>query len=288
MIKHVLLISVMFMATLHNYAQKIPMKLHGFAQGTNVVTDKYFETCFNKSVEVSKNTDGAFDATVMPLVNAWGFGPKRKTRVDSTVIDSLLKFIGYKLIELKDNKVIKKDVRVQLDFNAIAQGYSTDLISEFLASKGISKYLVEIGGEVYAKHKKLNGDYWKVGIEKPEENIATTNPLKAIVRLKNKALSTSGNYRKFYVENGIKYSHEINPKTGYPAHNTLLSASVFAKNCITADAYATAFMVMGLEKTIKFLTKNPNIEVYLIYSNTDGNYLIYESEGLKKILAEAQ
>jgi FAD:protein FMN transferase len=254
----------------------------------NVITDKYFETCFQKSMEISKNTDGAFDITVGPLVNAWGFGPAKKQKVDSAIIDSLLKFVGYNLVELKGHNVIKKDPRVRIDFNAIAQGYSTDVISGFLESKGISKYIVEIGGEVYAKNKKNNGDPWKVGIEKPIDNPTSDNPLKAIVKLENMALSTSGNYRKFYIENGVKYSHEINPKTGFPARNTVLSASVFAGDCMTADAYATAFMVMGLERTVKFVSEHTEILVYLIYSDEKGNYKVFESDKLKKILEEAE
>jgi FAD:protein FMN transferase len=254
----------------------------------DVVPDDYFITCFKKSMEVSKSTGGAFDITVGPLVKVWGFAKKKKQNVDSSMIDSLLKFTGYQLAELKDNKVIKKDPRVTLDFNAIAQGYSVDVVSHFLESKNIISYLVEIGGEVFAKNKKPDDEQWKVGIEKPVDNPNSENPLKAIVKLENKALSTSGNYRKFYIENGIRYSHEINPHTGYPAHNTILSASVFADDCMTADAYATAFMVMGLEKTIQFLSEHREIQVYLIYSGEDGNNKIYESPELMKIITEAE
>jgi FAD:protein FMN transferase len=254
----------------------------------DVSIDNYFKVCFDRSMEISQNTDGAFDITVGPLVRAWGFGNKRKSKVDSTVIDSLLNFVGYRMVECKEGKIIKKDQRVTLDFNAIAQGYSVDVVSQFLGSKGIKNYLVEIGGEVFAKNTKPNGDQWKVGIEQPENNPNSSNPLMAIVKLKNKALSTSGNYRKFYIENGIKYSHEINPKTGYPARNTLLSASVFAGDCMSADAYATAFMVMGLEKTIKFVSEHKEVLVYLIYSDENGKYKVFESEELNKILEKAE
>ncbi|MFZ4399737.1 MAG: FAD:protein FMN transferase [Bacteroidales bacterium] len=253
-----------------------------------VVPDKYFINCFKKSMEVSKATDGAFDATVGPLVNGWGFSYKHKAKMDSAMVDSLLKFVGFQLVELRKDKVIKKDSRVKLDFNALAQGYSVDLVSALLDSKKISDYIVEIGGEVFAKGKKPNGDNWKVGIEKPMDNPDGDNPLKAIVRIENKALNTSGNYRKFYIENGIKYSHEINPKTGYPAHNSVLSATVLAKDCMTADAYATAFMVMGLEKSIQFLSKHPELSAYLIYSDEKGEYQIFESTGLKNIVTEAE
>ena len=253
----------------------------------DVILDEYFIMCFNKSMEVSKATDGAFDATVGPLVKGWGFSFKKKAKMDSTMVDSLLKFIGYQLVEIKDGKILKKDKRVTLDFNALAQGYSVDLVSKLLESKKITDYVVEIGGEVYAKGHKPNGDHWKVGIEKPIDNADGENPLKAIVKIENKALNTSGNYRKFYIENGIRYSHEINPKTGYPAHNSLLSATLLADDCMTADAYATAFMVMGLEKSIKFLSQHHELAAYLIYANKKGDYQIFESPELKDIVSEA-
>ncbi|NVN94449.1 MAG: FAD:protein FMN transferase [Bacteroidetes bacterium] len=254
----------------------------------NVVLDKYFITCFNKCMEVSKASEGAFDATVGPLVSGWGFSFKKKAKMDSSMVDSLLKFVGYQLVSLKDGKVIKKDERIKLDFNALAQGYSVDLVSKLLNTKKIANYIVEIGGEVYAKGHKPNGDHWKVGIEKPIDNTEGDNPLKAIVKIENKALNTSGNYRKFYIENGIRYSHEINPKTGYPAHNNVLSATVLADDCMTADAYATAFMVMGLEKSIAFLAAHKELSAYLIYAEESGVYKIFESEGLKDIVTEAE
>lgn len=254
----------------------------------NVILDEYFKVCFNKSIDVSKATDGAFDATVGPLVSSWGFSFKQKIKMDSLTVDSILKFVGYHLVEIKNGKVVKKDPRVKLDFNALAQGYSVDLVSKLLDSNSISNYLVELGGEIFAKGKKSNGDFWTVGIEKPENNSENQNPLIAKVKLHNKALNTSGNYRKFYIENGVKYSHEINPKSGYPAHNSLLSATVLADDCMTADAYATAFMVMGLERSIKFLSEHKELMGYLIYSDEKNNYKIYESSGFKEILTEAE
>jgi len=253
-----------------------------------VVLDEYFKVCFNKSMEVSKATDGAFDCTVGPLVTGWGFSFKKKARMDSSMVDSLLKFVGWQMVELKNDKVIKRDPRIKLDFNALAQGYSVDLVSQLLDSYKISSYCVEIGGEVYAKGKKPDGSNWKIGIEKPIDNPGGDDPLKAIVKLENKSLNTSGNYRKFYIENGIKYSHEINPKTGYPAHNSLLSATVLANDCITSDAYATAFMVMGLDKSILFLSSHPELLVYLISADKDGNYQVYESPDLKKLVTETE
>ena len=233
-----------------------------------------------------KNTDGAFDPTVYPLVNAWGFGPGKKQKIEKTKIDSILKFVGFNLITLKGKTVIKKDPRVALDFNAFAQGYSVDVVSEFLNSKGISAYIVEIGGEVYAKGKKPSGDNWTIGIEKPIDNKASENPLKAIVKLENLAIATSGNYRRFVIEDGIKYAHHIDPKTGYPTKNNLLSASIFAKECISSDANATGVLVMGFEKAKVFLQKHPELQAYLIYSDDKGNYQVFESPRLKSIISE--
>lgn len=253
-----------------------------------VTVDKYFIACFNKAKEVWKNTNGAFDPTVYPLVNAWGFGPGKKQKIEKSKIDSILKFVGFNLIELKGNKVIKKDPRVSLDFNAFAQGYSVDVVSEFLNSKGITSYIVEIGGEVYARGKKPNSDNWKIGIEKPIDNKESSNAYKAFVKLENLAIATSGNYRRFVIEDGVKYHHHIDPKTGYPTKNNLLSASVFTKECISSDANATGILVMGLDKAKEFLAAHPELQAYLIYSDDKGNYQVYETEGLKAILIEAE
>jgi thiamine biosynthesis lipoprotein len=220
------------------------------------------------------------------LVNAWGFGPGKKEKIEKEKIDSILKFVGFDMIELKGNKIIKKDPRVALDFNAFAQGYSVDVVSEFLNSKGIYSYIVEIGGEVYANGKKPNGENWTIGIEKPIDNKTSQNPLKAVAKLENLAIATSGNYRRFIIEDGVKYAHHIDPKTGYPAKNNLLSASVFSKQCISSDANATGILVMGLEKAIDFLNKHTELQAYLIYSDQNGNYLIYETSGIKSIITE--
>lgn len=250
----------------------------------NIKVDKYFTVCFKKAKEVWKNTNGAFDPTVYPIVNAWGFGPGKKQTIEKTKIDSMLQFVGFNLIELKGNKIIKKDPRVALDFNAFAQGYSVDVVSDFLKSKKITSFIVEIGGELYANSKKPNGDNWTVGIEKPIDNKDSMNPLNAVVKLENLALATSGNYRRFIIEDGIKYAHHIDPKTGYPTKNNLLSASVFSKQCIVSDANATGILVMGLEKAKVFLNLHPEIQAYLIYSDENGKYQIYETEGIKPIL----
>jgi FAD:protein FMN transferase len=254
----------------------------------NVKVDKYFITCFNKAKEVWKNSDGAFDPTVYPLVNAWGFGPGQKQKIEKVKIDSILKFVGFHLIELKGDTVVKMDPRVGLDFNAFAQGYSVDVVSDFLNSKNILSYIVEIGGEVYAKGKKPNGSNWSIGIEKPIDNKESENPPKAIVKLENMAIATSGNYRRFILEGGIKFAHHIDPRTGYPTKNNLLSASIFSKECISSDANATGVLVMGLEKAIAFLKNHIELQAYLIYSDEKGDYQVYQTPGLELILSEAE
>jgi thiamine biosynthesis lipoprotein len=254
----------------------------------NVLTDAYFNACFTKAKEVWKNTDGAFDPTVYPLVNAWGFGPGKKQKIEQHVLDSILPFVGFNLIELRANKIKKKDKRVALDFNAFAQGYSVDVVSDFFNKKGIYAYLVEIGGEVYAHGKKPDGSKWTVGIEQPYDNPEGTNQLRAVVQLENKALATSGNYRKFVIENGVKYAHHIDPKTGYPAKNNLLSVSLFSNECISSDANATGILVMGLEKAKVFLNAHKEFEAYMIYSDEKGNYQVYMTPGLQNMIQEIE
>lgn len=253
---------------------------------TSVTVDQYFIDVFNKSLEVSQKTDGLFDVTVGPLVNSWGFGITKKNTQESTTIDSLLHLVGYKMLKLEGNKIIKANPEIKIDFNALAQGYTVDVLANYFESKGINNYLVELGGELKAKGKKEN-ENWKVGIDKPDEKATYERTLEAIINLDNKALATSGNYRRFYEEKGKKFSHIIDPRTGYPARQNLLSATVIADDCITADAYATAFMVMGLQKSIQFLENNEDLklEVYFIYDD-NGNLKTHASESLKKWIKE--
>jgi thiamine biosynthesis lipoprotein len=252
-----------------------------------VVVDELFTQVFHKSNEVFKASDGIFDITVMPLVNAWGFGPKARVKVDSSLIDSLLQFVGMEKVKLENGKIIKTDPRVQLDVNALAQGYSVDVLTGFLDGLGSQNYLVEIGGEIRAKGLNPNGELWRIGIDKPEfGNVIPGAELEAVVKLDNKALATSGNYRKYYEENGVKYTHSIDPKTGYPAKQSLLSATIIADDCITADAYATVCMVGGLEKSKEILAKHPELEAYLIYGDDTGVYQLFVTEGMKKLVVE--
>jgi len=254
---------------------------------STVAPDQHFTTVFSKAEEIAALTDGAFDITVAPLVNAWGFGFTAKETITQPLIDSLLALRGHKMVRLENGRVFKEKTGVMLDFNAIAQGYTVDVLAAYLESKKISRYFVELGGEVKAKGKKDNSHYWKVGIDRPMEDLEEEHAFEAIVGLNNKALATSGSYRKFYVENGRKYSHFIDPATGYPAKNNLLSASVMAEDCMTADAYATAFMVMGMEKAKQFLAAHPalKLDVFFIYDEK-GKWATYITANLKSMLAE--
>jgi thiamine biosynthesis lipoprotein len=250
---------------------------------TTVTVDEYFSDVFNKSMEVSEKTKGLFDVTVAPIINAYGFGFTKREKVTNSLIDSLLRFIGYKKVRLVDKKLVKEIPQVMLDFNAIAQGYTVDVLASFLENKGINNYMVEVGGELRAKGKKPDDSYWSVGIEQPNETNTDGASLNAVVKIKDKSLATSGNYKKFYIEDGKKYAHIIDPFTGYPSKNNLLSTTVITENCMTADAYATAFMVMGLEKSKQFLSENKdlNLEVYFIYDE-NGEWKTYSSKNFDK------
>jgi thiamine biosynthesis lipoprotein len=252
-----------------------------------VEADDWFIDVFNKSAEVNRISEGAFDITVGPVVNAWGFGSKAVARHDSAYIDSLLQFVGMEKVKLEGRKVTKKFAGVKLDVNALAQGYSVDIVCDFFKSKSIRNYLVEIGGEVRGNGTNAKDKFWHIGIDKPSDgNMDPGKELQAIVELNNKALATSGNYRAFFEENGVKYAHTIDPKTGFPARNTLLSATVVCHDCITADAYATSFMVVGVDKSKELLQKLPGLEVYFVYSNPSGEYEVFISEGMKKMIVE--
>lgn len=253
---------------------------------TTVEVDIHFATVFRKAEEISEKTDGAFDITVGPLVQAWGFGLSKATEMDSAKVDSLRAFVNYKNVKLEDGKILKTNPAIKIDFNAIAQGYTVDVIGEFLENKKIKNYLIELGGELKAKGTKADGKNWRVGIDKPIDNSnEQTRELQIIIELKNKSLATSGNYRKFYERDGQKYSHTIDPATGYSVNHNLLSATVIADDCMTADAYATALMVMGPEKAQKFLSLRNDLEGYLIYDQS-GNMTEWLSPGFKKMATD--
>ena len=246
--------------------------------------DNMFTIIFQKAMEVSEKTQGAFDITVGPLVAAWGFGLSNRLTMSQQKIDSILKFVGFHKVMLGNRKLVKTDPRIRIDFNAIAQGYAVDVVAAFLDSKGIQSYLIDIGGEVLARRTKPGGEKWNVAIEVPTKNANDPRNIQAVVLLQDLAISTSGNYRKYYEENGIRYSHEIDPASGYPVKHSTLSVSVLAKDCMTADAYATAFMVMGVERGKEFLKKYPKLDVYFIYTGRDGRMETYYTKGFEKLL----
>jgi thiamine biosynthesis lipoprotein len=250
------------------------------------VPDSFFIDVYNKSVLISQMTDGAFDITVGPLVRAWGFGPDDHKNFTEEKRDSLLKLVGMDKIRLDNGLIVKSDPGVTLDVNAIAQGYSVDVVCRYLSSIGLSDYLVEIGGEVMAVGNK-GGSPWRIGIDRPEDNnMIPGQSLQAIIKISDMAVSTSGNYRKYFVEDGIKYSHTIDPKTGYPAKNRLLSTTIVADNCTMADGIATACMVMGKEKAIDFITSHPGVSAYFVFSDDSGNFKTWMSDDLKKKISE--
>jgi thiamine biosynthesis lipoprotein len=248
---------------------------------SSVVVDDMFIEVFNKSSIINKETKGALDLTVGPLVNAWGFGPEKKAIIDSARIDSLLQYVGMEKIRIEGKKLIKNLPGIKIDVNSIAQGYAVDVVYRYLEMLGIKNFMVEIGGEVRTKGKNPKGDFWRIGIDKPAEgNNKPGENLQTIILLDNQAVTTSGNYRKFFVEDGRMYSHIIDPHTGYPYKNNLLSVTVIAKDALTADGYDTPLMVMGIEEARKFLILHPELEAYMIYSDENGKYKIEYTKGI--------
>ena len=253
----------------------------------NVKKDKMFTDVFILAQSISKETDGAFDITVAPLVNAWGFGFKNGTKPTPHAIDSLKQIVGYEKISLTNETVRKKDSRMMLDCSAIAKGYACDVIASYLRKKGIENFMVEIGGEIVTRGINSERLPWKIGVTKPvDDTLDTKQELQTVLNVTNKAMATSGNYRNFYYKNGKKYAHTIDPKTGLPVQHNILSATVLADNCATADAYATAFMVMGLDKAKTVLEKHPELMAYFIYSDEKGNNAVWYSPSLREKIAK--
>lgn len=243
--------------------------------------DEMFADVFRRSLEMYTISEGLFDVSAAPLFDVWGFGFKNKSTVNQQIIDSVMQFIGMDKVILDGTTIKKRLHGVQLNFNAIAQGYTADIIGRAYDDLGIENYLIEIGGEIYCKGINPKGRSWSVGIDKPiEGNMVQGQEIQAVISLSGGGLATSGNYRKFYEENGEKYSHSINPKTGYPVKDKLLSATVIAADATTADAYGTYFMVAGFDKAREIIEATPGIEGYLIYSE-DGGYKVYKSKGVK-------
>ena len=254
-----------------------------------VEVDQWFTEVFHKAMEVSEHSNGMFDVTAAPLINVWGFGFEQMDNISPEVIDSLRAFVGYRKVRLEGRHIIKDDPRIILNFSAIAKGYACDVVAALLEREGVENYMVDIGGEIAAKGKNVRGDCWQIGINEPEdETTLLRNEYNEIVRLCDQCgLATSGNYRNFYIMDGKKYGHTIDPVTGYPADQSILSATIVASDCMTADAYATAFMAMGVEAGCRMAEQIPEIEYYLIYSGEDGSMQIKYSKGMASKLVKA-
>ena len=271
--------------------QKVDNSLSPFNKGSiiskvnrneNPEVNDMFADVFTLAEEDSAQTGGAFDITVAPLVNMWGFGTKQFHRPDKESVDSLMKFVGFNKISLKNKHVVKQNPNIQLDCSGIAKGYGCDVVARFLRSKGIKNFMVEIGGEVVTSGNSEKRVPWKIGVTKPtDDSLQENQELQTVLNVTDKAMATSGNYRNFYVEGGKKFAHTIDPHTGYPVQHSLLSSTVLAHDCATADAYATSFMVLGIDKAKEVLKKHPELMAYFIYSDAKGNLQVWFSPSLK-------
>ncbi len=251
----------------------------------DVLPDSMFLHVFRLAEKISKRTNGAFDITVAPLVNAWGFGFKNQKDITDGQIDSLRSLVGFEKVKLENGKVIKEDARIILDCSAIAKGYGSDAVARLLDRHGIKNYMIEIGGEIVVKGLSPKDRKWKVGISKPvDDTLNVNNEIQTLLNITDMGLATSGNYRNFYYKNGKKYAHTIDPKSGYPVQHSILSSTVLALDCATADAYATAFMVMGLDEAKKVLQNTPELQACLIYADEKGKNRIYVTSGLQNIM----
>ena len=254
----------------------------------DIVPDTFFTNVFRRSMEISKETNGAFDITVAPLANAWGFGFKKGAFPDSAMIDSLLEITGYtKVVLSEEGKVVKQDERMMLSCSAVAKGYAVDVIAQFLATKGITYFRVDIGGEIVARGENPKKELWRIGINKPvDDSLSINQELQTVLNVTDVGIATSGNYRNFYYRDGKKYAHTIDPRTGYPVQHNILSATVVAKDCMSADAYATAFMVMGLEEAERFANAHPDIDACFIYTDGNGELQTYYTKGMERFITK--
>ena len=252
----------------------------------DVAPNEMFLNVFNLAQQVADDTDGAFDITVAPLVNIWGFGFKRGQTPSRPAVDSLMQLIGHEKVTFDGKRIVKQDPRIMLDCSAIAKGYGADVVAGVLNEKGIKNYLVEIGGEIVTRGINEKRLPWKIGVTKPtDEAMEGNGELQTVLNVTDRAMATSGNYRNFYYKGGRRYAHTIDPKTGYPVQHNILSATVLAERCAVADAYATSFMVMGLDKTKKILEKHPDLMAYIIYDDQGQNKIWY-SPSLKDKIQE--
>ncbi len=279
-------------AEIENELKKVDQSLSPFNETSiishvnrneKVEVDGMFTEVFNLAEKISQDTDGAFDITVAPMVNVWGFGFKKGVEPGKQVLDSIRALVGYHKVKLVGKHIVKQNPNIMLDCSAIAKGYGSDVVARLLRQKGIQNFMVEIGGEVVTCGNSEKRVPWRIGVNKPtDDSLSTNGELQTVLNVTDMAMATSGNYRNFYYKNGKKYAHTIDPKTGYPVQHNILSATVLAKECAIADAYATSFMVMGLDGAKKILEKHPELLAYLIYADAKGNNKIWYSPSLEK------
>lgn len=253
-----------------------------------VELDNFFETVFNKAKEISLLTQGAFDISAGPLFSAWGFSAEDRNIPDESKLSKLKAIVGMEKVAIVNKRIVKQTPKLTLNANAIAKGYSADIIADFLTAQACQDFLVEIGGEIRLSGENPEGQAWRIGVDRPSEsNLMPGQDLQVILQLTDKAIATSGNYRQFYIENGRKISHTIDPVSGYPVTHHLLSVTVIADNAISADAFATAFMVAGIEQSIEWMNNEdfPDLEVLFI-CDEDNKYKIYYTEGMENYLVE--
>jgi len=249
----------------------------------SVILDSLFIQVFDKGKEIWEATSGAFDMTVAPLVNAWGFGYDKEFAEPQKSIDSIMNFVGFEKVGRSGSSIIKKYKGIKLDASAIAKGFSVDRVGQFLESQGVTRYMVEIGGEVRVKGANPDNLKWKIGIDKPTDSHIVSNDreLQTILHLNHGSIATSGNYRQFYVKDDKRYAHTINPKTGYPVQQDLLSVTVWSPDCMTADAYATAFMVLGYEASLQIVESADSLEAYFIVGKNSHEYEAFYTKGFE-------
>ena len=252
----------------------------------DVTLDSIFLDNFRIAMETARLSDGYFDPTISPIVAAWGFSYKSGDSITPQLIDSLKQLVDYRKIRIENGKVVKENPDMKLDFNAIAQGYTSDLIALFLESRGIKNYLVDTGGEIMARGSKPNGQPWIVGIEKPAENWDSEQVVQTRITLRDKGLVTSGSTRKYTERNGRRYSHCIDPKTGYPVEHNVLSATVLAENSVWADALASICMVMGMEKSLPLIESMDGVEAYYIFVDDQNELETFATEGFRELIID--
>ena len=245
--------------------------------------DEMFLDVFRQAMKISRETNGTFDITVAPLVNAWGFGFKKGELPTPRQVDSLKAIVGYQKLSLVDGMIHKADPRMMIDCSAIAKGYGVDVVAKYLRSRGVENFMIEIGGEIVTQGVNPSKHPWRIGVTKPTEDSLNIGgrELQTTLKVNNVAMATSGNYRNFYYKDGKRYAHTIDPHTGYPVQHNILSATVFAKSCMVADAFATSFMVMGLDGAKEILKKHPELMAYLIFDNGRGGNGVWFSPSLK-------